>query len=81
MVHIDISGYTYFRSVRTSYGLTHVDGWRGRMPYIFHDVARVSWVGAVLYRSCTAFHRQVKNIDDLVHNLSDLWRKPFTHLV
>ena len=33
--------------------LAHVAGWE---PYNLHDLARVSWVGSVPYRSCTASH-------------------------
>ena len=32
------------------YDLVHVAGWE---PCILHDLAHVSWVGSVLYRSCT----------------------------
>ena len=36
------------------YDVPHVAGWE---PYILHDLAaHVSWVGSVLYRSCTTYH-------------------------
>ena len=35
------------------YDLAHAAGWE---PYSLHYLARVSWVGSVLYRSCTTSH-------------------------
>ena len=35
------------------YDLAHVTGWD---PYSLHDLGHVSWVGSVLYRSCTSSH-------------------------
>ena len=35
------------------YDLAHVAGWE---PYNLHDLGHVSWVGSVLYRSCTTSH-------------------------
>ena len=48
---LDLSGKIY-RSVPDLYDLydlAHVSGWE---PYVLHDLARVSSVGFVLYRSC-----------------------------
>ena len=35
------------------YDLAHVSGWE---PQKLHDLGHVSWVGSVLYRSCTTYH-------------------------
>ena len=45
----------------------------GGEPYNLHDVRHVSWVGSVLYRSCTSHYGRLGCIDDLVdRDLSDL---------
>ncbi|CAM9942637.1 unnamed protein product, partial [Laminaria digitata] len=51
--------------------LAHVAGWE---PYNLHDLTHVSWVGSVLYRSCTIYHNDRLGstmVDDLDHDLSD----------
>ena len=42
-------------------------------PYNLHDVGQISWVGSVLYKSCTTSHkcRLVSTVDDLDRDLSD----------
>ena len=55
------------------YDLAHVAGWE---PCNLHDLGQVSWVGSVLI--CTVqilqnlSQRQVRNVDDLDHDLSHL---------
>ena len=36
------------------YDLAQLAGWE---PYIVHDLEHVSWVGSVLYRSCTTSYK------------------------
>ena len=36
------------------YSIAHVSGWQ---PYNLHDLGHISWVGSVLYRSCTTSRR------------------------
>ena len=50
--------------------LVHVARWD---PHNLYDLAHVSWVGSVLYRSCTQpLTTATEELDDLDHELSDL---------
>ena len=53
------------------YDLAPVGGWK---PYKPHDLAHISCVGSVLYRSCTTSHsgRLGHGLDDVDRDLSDL---------
>ena len=55
--------------------LAHVAGWG---PYYLHDVVQVSWVGPVIYGSCTSSKTAGYNLRDLsdlsVDDLSDVWK-------
>ena len=65
---LNISRQTYSLSY-TRY-VDHVAGWWD--PYNLHDLAHVSWVRAVLCRSCTTSHLTTasEELDDLDHHLS-----------
>ena len=41
-----------------------------------HDLPYVSWVGSVLYISCTTSHTGRLDLDDLDHDLCDVWNVP-----
>ena len=47
---LDILGQMYSWSV---WSVAHIAGWG---PYSLHDLGHGSWVGSVLYRSCTTSH-------------------------
>ena len=69
---VRIPGLYDLYDLHNLYDLAHVAGWKQRN---LHDLAHVSWVGYVLYRSCTTPHggRSGSTIDGLqVGGLNDL---------